>query len=48
MKDILLYNIENIKTLTKTSPDSVRFKSFSINYKSSNSNKYKFFALVLP
>tara|TARA_R110001583_G_scaffold815_2_gene7540 strand:- start:686 stop:1021 length:336 start_codon:yes stop_codon:yes gene_type:complete len=47
-KVILLYSIENIRTLTKTSPDTARFKSFPINYKSSKSSKYKFFEFVFP
>ena len=45
---ILLYKIEKINTLTKTNPESVRFKSFPINYKSSKRSKYKFFEFVFP
>ena len=30
IKEILLYRIENIKTLTKTNPESARLKSFFI------------------
>ena len=45
---ILLYNIENIKTLTKTNPESALFESFLINYKSSKRSKYKFFEFVFP
>ena len=45
---ILLQSIENIKTLTKTSPESALVKNFPINYKSSKSSKYKFFEFVLP
>ena len=48
INDILLYRIEKTKILTKITPESARFKRFDINYKSSNNNKYKFFALVLP
>ena len=48
MNAILLYSIEKINTLTKTSPDSARVKSFPINYKSSKSSKYKFLEFVLP
>ncbi len=48
MNVILLYNIEKIKTPTNTIPESERFKSCPINYKSSKSNKYKFLEFVLP
>lgn len=48
INEILLNKMEKIRTLTNINPDNARLDSFFMYYKSSNNNKYKFFALVLP